>query len=89
MRTGKQVSEIFACHIESYIMKPSFSYFYINRDCGSRQLSVTETLLSFAGICKNCTYLTVFGNAHWKKKRIECKIDNKQNIILTSNIEKS
>jgi hypothetical protein len=35
-------------------MKQNFSAIYKNRDFGSGQIRATETILSFAGTCKNC-----------------------------------
>jgi hypothetical protein len=54
MRIGKSVVAIFARHLDYSIMKPNLSLIYLIRDFGSGQIYFTETILSFAGICKNC-----------------------------------
>ena len=43
---------IFAYHLARNILDPSFSYFYIYCDSGSRLKSYIKTLLSFAGTAK-------------------------------------
>jgi hypothetical protein len=51
---GNKLVTIFARHLDSSIMKPILSIIYKIHDFGSGQILATETVLSFAGICKNC-----------------------------------
>ena len=51
---GNKLVTIFAHHLDCYILKPYSPLIYLLRDFGSGQIRATETILSFAGVCKNC-----------------------------------
>jgi len=51
---GNKLVTIFARHLDNYILKPYLSLIYLTRDSGSGQIRFAETILSFAGTCKNC-----------------------------------
>ena len=51
----KKLVTIFASHLDSFIVKNNhFKYLISTAISGSGQLTSQMTLLSFAGICKNC-----------------------------------